>query len=113
MADGPAMRCSVVLLPMLLVLLGACGRHQQTVECSRSFSGMRKAFERYDTNNDGLISRQEYHAVIAHLLESGDGSAGRREDPDKDDQDFDSLDRNHDGYLSFDEFTGTKCKDGH
>jgi hypothetical protein len=90
-----------VLWPLLPVLLSACGTHQPTAECSRLFLQMRKAFERYDTNNDGLISRREYHAVINHLPESGGGRAVRREDPDKDDQDFDSLDRNHDGYLAY------------
>jgi Ca2+-binding EF-hand superfamily protein len=107
------MKRFVVLWPLLSVLLSACGTHQPTAECSRFFSAMRKAFERYDRNNDGLISRQEYHAVINHLLGSGDGRAMRREDPDKDDQDFDSFDRNRDGYLAFDEFTGNKCEDGH
>lgn len=72
---------------------------------------MKKAFRSYDTNNDGLISRQEYHIAISHLLGSGDGAGGRRENPDKDDQNFDSLDRNHDGYLGFDEYTGNECND--
>jgi Ca2+-binding EF-hand superfamily protein len=98
-----------VLWPLLPALLGACERHQPTTECSRFFSGMKKAFERYDTNSDGLISRPEYHAVITNLLQSGDGLAVRREDPDKDDQDFDFLDRNHDGRLAFNEFAGNEC----
>jgi Ca2+-binding EF-hand superfamily protein len=93
------------------LLLGACGTHQPTAECVRFDGGMRAAFVRYDTNNDDRISPQEYRAVINKLVHSATGF--HRDDPGQTNQDFADLDVNHDGYLTFDEFTGNVCKDGH
>ena len=103
MADTTIMRWFVALCPLLLA---ACNTHGPTAECSRSLAGMRVSYERYDTNGDNRISRPEYHTVINNMVGLG------REKPARDDYDFDSLDRNHDGYVSLDELAGNTCKNG-
>lgn len=66
---------------------------------------MKEAFDRYDADNDGRISRPEYYAVIDKL-------GFKPFDRTRADHDFDGLDQNHDGYLTFSEFTGNVCKNG-
>jgi Ca2+-binding EF-hand superfamily protein len=102
MVDQYGMRwfAAVFVLP-----LGACHGHQPTAKCSRFFEGMRAAFVRYDANDDGRISRQEYRDVINHV-----SGGPRDDDPERTGRDFDSLDPNRDGYLTFDEFAGDECK---
>jgi len=65
---------------------------------------MKAAFERYDRDQDGRISRSEYHAVINSMT----GLGGEK--PQQDDRDFAALDRDRDGYLTFEEFTRTVCQ---
>jgi Ca2+-binding EF-hand superfamily protein len=105
------MRWFAVLLCVLLV--GACGSHQTTAECSRFLAGMRAAFERYDTNGDGRISPQEYRDVINNLVGRRVGQSAADDNPEQTDRDFDNLDRNRDRYLTFDEFTGNVCENGY
>lgn len=103
------------------LLLGGCGTHHQTAECSRYLAGMKQAFDSYDTDHDGLISREEYRAAINNLIKSAHNrmddqpsrEARQLDNPAVPGRQFDSLDANHDGYIGFDEFTGGICKNGH
>jgi hypothetical protein len=93
-----------------LLLLGGCGTHR---ECARYVAGMRSAFERYDTNKDGRIDRQEYRDVINKLPRLGEGAVRYgADDPVQTDRDFDNLDRDHNGYVSFEDFAGDQCGNG-
>ena len=102
MADCATMKWIVLLC---LLILAGCSAHKSTAECAHFFAGMRAAFERYDTNDDDRISLQEYRAVINSLQKP----QPQREGPEKTDRDFETLDHDHNGYLSFGEFAGSHC----
>ncbi|KAI9352289.1 EF-hand [Zopfochytrium polystomum] len=66
------------------------------------------AFQFYDTNHDGMISRDEMLSVVSAIFKMVGGSI--RLPPDEDSPEkrvakiFDQMDRNNDGKLDFEEF---------
>ena len=77
---------------------------------------MKATFVHYDANKDGRISRQEFQAIINEMTASGESltaHGGVHFDRRQFDYDFADRDKNHDGYLNFDEFTQGACKHGY
>lgn len=80
---------------------------------------LRWAFQLYDLNKDGIISRDEMLDIIVsiHSLVGNSGSASGGDDDDPDsvrdhaNRVFQKLDLNQDGVVTFDEFIETCLKD--
>ena len=61
---------------------------------------LKATFKKLDTNNDGKLSKDEFHKFQVGKKE--DGKTKRL------DKLFDTLDKNNDGYLSMEEFEKVK-----
>ncbi len=67
-------------------------------------------FDRFDTNKDGYLDKDELRRVAAFMVAArANGPAGAR--PGNQGPDFDDLDRNADGRLTRDELKGTPYAD--
>lgn len=113
-SDGEGRRDSDLELDRFDVLDADRNGRVDRGEWDRSLSrsdGDRSAFTRLDTNRDGVLTPEEFlfrtnreqvpDTLLRDLDGNRDGKLSRVEWQGR--QDFDHLDRNHDGYLSRDE----------
>ena len=88
-------------LIMLILLTAACTRHSNAINTDAP----KKTFVLWDLNHDGSISHVEWSISWARSLakipeQNRQKSKGYVED------DFRTLDRNHDGKITYDEYVG-------
>jgi Ca2+-binding EF-hand superfamily protein len=103
-------------LLLAALVVSACAEARETSECKRIIKQGRMLFDRYDTDHDGRISRQEYQPIIDVEREFAARQAAEKRsfyNPSDFDADFAYKDQNGDGYLDFEEFIGGLCKNGH
>jgi Ca2+-binding EF-hand superfamily protein len=91
-----------VLVVALLVFAPAAASLAQAPERANAHRGMHGGLERFDTDNDGRISRAEFDkaraerdARMAQHAEGAEKNAKRMHAP----LDYNALDTNHDGYI--------------
>jgi EF hand domain-containing protein len=98
------------------VLMNACAEARTTPECARFLTRSRIEFSHYETNKDGRISREEFQPIIdsmAKLAAKERAKHGPLSAPTSFEEVFTDRDRNHDGHLTFEEYTLGECKNGH
>lgn len=97
-------------------LMNACVEARTTPECARFLTRSRIEFAHLDTNRDGKISREEFQPIIDSMVKL---AAKVREQhgplsaPTSFESEFTDSDRNHDGHLTFEEYTKGVCKNGY
>jgi Ca2+-binding EF-hand superfamily protein len=92
-------------LTAFVLLAGACSSHSNAIGNEAKKAAPKSAFDLWDLNHDGVISQAEWSIVAAKAV-SKIPERNRQQSMGYLEDNFRTIDRNHDGKITFDEYRG-------